>query len=184
MRCRKSAPTALLHPFERADALATAPPSPRGPPTPRRQVLVDGPKNVTGVQRGTLPIAWLALTRFTVAIPRSVKSVTLAKHFKAADIQAKWAKTSWAQKLERQQKRAATTDFDRFKVMVARKQVRPRGRLRRARAAPPTHSACSPDSAPPLCATSAPASPRPSEAPGRTRHRAWISGNNKLDFLL
>jgi large subunit ribosomal protein L14e len=40
----------------------------------------------------------------------------------AADILAKWESTSWAKKLAAKKKRANLTDFDRFKVMVARKQ--------------------------------------------------------------
>jgi large subunit ribosomal protein L14e len=34
----------------------------------------------------------------------------------------KWSETSWAKKLEAKKKRAALTDFDRFKVMIAKKQ--------------------------------------------------------------
>jgi large subunit ribosomal protein L14e len=34
-----------------------------------------------------------------------------------------WNKSAWAQKLARRATRANLSDFDRFKVMVARKQV-------------------------------------------------------------
>jgi len=33
-----------------------------------------------------------------------------------------WQKTSWAKKLESRKRRASLTDFDRFKLMVAKKQ--------------------------------------------------------------
>ena len=35
---------------------------------------------------------------------------------------AAWKSSAWAQKLENKQKRANLGDFDRFKLMVARKQ--------------------------------------------------------------
>ena len=35
---------------------------------------------------------------------------------------AAWKKSAWAQKLDNKQKRANLGDFDRFKLMVARKQ--------------------------------------------------------------
>lgn len=61
------------------------------------------------------------MTKFTTNTPRSAKSHLVAKYFKAAEIQQKWEKTGWAQKLARQQKRRKMDDFDRFKVMIARK---------------------------------------------------------------
>ena len=36
----------------------------------------------------------------------------------------KWKATSWAKKLERQHIRRNLTDFDRFKLMIARKKKR------------------------------------------------------------
>lgn len=35
---------------------------------------------------------------------------------------AKWEATSWAKKLDSKKKRAGLNDFDRFKVMLAKKQ--------------------------------------------------------------
>ena len=35
---------------------------------------------------------------------------------------AKWEGTSWAKKLAAKKRRAALTDFDRFKLMIAKKQ--------------------------------------------------------------
>jgi hypothetical protein len=34
----------------------------------------------------------------------------------------KWTGSAWAKKIENKKKRAALTDFDRFKVMIAKKQ--------------------------------------------------------------
>ena len=38
------------------------------------------------------------------------------------DVLATWEKSSWAKKLESKKRRAAMTDFDRFKLMIAKKQ--------------------------------------------------------------
>jgi len=35
---------------------------------------------------------------------------------------AKWQETAWAKKIDAKSKRAALGDFDRFKVMIAKKQ--------------------------------------------------------------
>jgi ribosomal protein L14E/L6E/L27E len=48
---------------------------------------------------------------------------TLTAAWKVADVAAKWAATAWAKKLAAQKTRAALTDLDRFKLMIARKQV-------------------------------------------------------------
>lgn len=40
----------------------------------------------------------------------------------SADISGKWAATSWAKKLAAKKRRVNLSDFDRFKVMVAKKQ--------------------------------------------------------------
>ncbi len=40
----------------------------------------------------------------------------------SAKIKTRWEETTWAKKLAAKAKRASLSDFDRFKVMVARKQ--------------------------------------------------------------
>lgn len=40
-----------------------------------------------------------------------------------ADVQGKWEKSSWGRKLIVQKRRASLTDFDRFKVMLAKIKV-------------------------------------------------------------
>ena len=37
-------------------------------------------------------------------------------------VQERWEQTTWAKKLAAKSKRASLTDFDRFKLMVARKE--------------------------------------------------------------
>lgn len=81
------------------------------------QVLCDG----AGFVRKLVPIKRLSLTDHKVKIPRNARQKTLAKAFTKAQVLEKWSKSAWARKLESQKKRAAMTDFDRFKVMIARK---------------------------------------------------------------
>ncbi|KAK9702857.1 hypothetical protein K7432_011030, partial [Basidiobolus ranarum] len=67
----------------------------------------------------------LTLTPLVVkSLPRSVGSGALKKAIEKQEIVATWNKTTWAQKLDARQKRAALTDFDRFKLMKLRKQRR------------------------------------------------------------
>ncbi len=40
-----------------------------------------------------------------------------------ADIMKKFGESAWARKITKQKVRASLTDFDRFKVMIARKHV-------------------------------------------------------------
>ena len=84
--------------------------------------LIDGPMKVTGVQRQIIPFKRIALTDFKVDIPKGASQKTIAAAIEAADIMGKWEKTSWAKKLAAKKKRANLSDFDRFKLMVARKQ--------------------------------------------------------------
>lgn len=46
----------------------------------------------------------------------------IAKAWKAQGIQAAWEKTSWAKTIATRAKRAQLTDFERFQVMVAKRQ--------------------------------------------------------------
>ena len=84
--------------------------------------LIDGPQEITGVSRQVIPYSRIALTDLTVKIQRNARQKTLKKAWTEADTMAKWEATSWAKKLAAKKKRASLGDFDRFKVMVARKQ--------------------------------------------------------------
>ena len=89
-----------------------------------KKAFVDGPSDVTGVVRQAIPFKWLVLTSLKIDIPRCPRLKTLRKAFKAAEIEKKWAATSWARKLASRKQRENLTDFDRFKLMVLRKKVR------------------------------------------------------------
>ena len=53
----------------------------------------------------------------------SARQKYVRKAWEKADINAKWAATRWAKKIEAREKKAKMTDFDRYKVMKARKMV-------------------------------------------------------------
>ena len=46
----------------------------------------------------------------------------LAALWKSEDVQGKWDATNWAKKIQKRKLRASMTDFDRFQVMLARKE--------------------------------------------------------------
>lgn len=88
----------------------------------QNKCLVDGPESITGVSRTVVPFTRIALTDLTVKIQRNARQKTLEAAWKAGDTLATWEASSWAKKLSSKKKRAALNDFDRFKVMVAKKQ--------------------------------------------------------------
>ena len=82
--------------------------------------MIEGPS--TGVSRQVISYGRIALTDFTIDISRSAGTKEITSAWSDSDVQAKWDATSWAKKLSAKAKRAGLSDFDRFKVMVARKQ--------------------------------------------------------------
>lgn len=92
-------------------------------PCPVVQVLVDGPFERTGVSRQVINVPRLILTGIKIKIPRSPRAKKLKKEFDAADVIGKWEQSSLAKRIASRRARANTTDFDRFKIMVAKKQV-------------------------------------------------------------
>mmetsp|Transcript_22769 Transcript_22769/g.31822 ORF Transcript_22769/g.31822 Transcript_22769/m.31822 type:complete len:133 (-) Transcript_22769:58-456(-) len=86
----------------------------------QNKCLIDGPES--GVARQVIPFSRIALTDLTVKIQRNARAKTLKAAWAEAETATKWEATSWAKKLSMKKKRAALSDFDRFKVMVAKKQ--------------------------------------------------------------
>ncbi|KAJ3016565.1 UNVERIFIED_CONTAM: 60S ribosomal protein L14 [Siphonaria sp. JEL0065] len=86
------------------------------------RVLVDGP--TTGVARQVLSYKRFSLTDIVVAVPRTAGTHAVKKALEKADVEGLWAKTSWAKKLAVRKVRQNLSDFDRFKLMIARKQKR------------------------------------------------------------
>jgi large subunit ribosomal protein L14e len=86
------------------------------------RALIDGP--TSGVARQPLAYKRLHLTSFVVPIPRGAGSGAIVKALEKAGFADKWKASPWAKKTVVRSKRAAMTDFDRFKLMLAKKQRR------------------------------------------------------------
>ncbi|XP_059431978.1 large ribosomal subunit protein eL14z-like [Corylus avellana] len=78
--------------------------------------LVDNPDMV----RTKINLKRLSLTDFKIDIKRVPKKKTLIEAMEAADVKNKWENSSWGRKLIVQKRRASLTDFDRFKLMLAK----------------------------------------------------------------
>ena len=88
----------------------------------QNKCLIDGPEEITGVTRQVIPYTRIGLTDLTVKIQRNARQKALKKGWSEGEVLAKWEASSWAKKLAAKKKRASLSDFDRFKVMVAKKQ--------------------------------------------------------------
>jgi large subunit ribosomal protein L14e len=88
----------------------------------QNRALIDGPYTVTGVKRQAIPFKRLSLTDYVVTIPRNARQKLLTKAMKDADIMSKWKKSRWYKKNAAARLRARMTDFERFKVTLAKKR--------------------------------------------------------------
>jgi large subunit ribosomal protein L14e len=84
-----------------------------------RRVLVDGPE--TGVSRQVIGLKRLSLTDMKVPILQGARPGTVKAAMKKANIVSEFATSQLGKKLALQATRAAATDFDKFKIMVAKK---------------------------------------------------------------
>ena len=57
------------------------------------------------------------MTKFKVEYLYGARTKNVVKAWKAADIDAKWAETSWSKNLAKKSLRSNLSDFDRFKLM-------------------------------------------------------------------
>ena len=84
------------------------------------RVLIDGP--TSGIARQAYPLKRISLTSLKVeGVSRLSKTAKLKAAMEAGGIDAAFADTAWGKKLASRAKRASLTDFERHKVMVARK---------------------------------------------------------------
>mmetsp|Transcript_26999 Transcript_26999/g.43891 ORF Transcript_26999/g.43891 Transcript_26999/m.43891 type:complete len:135 (-) Transcript_26999:172-576(-) len=88
----------------------------------QNKCLIDGPEEITGVARQSISFRRVALTDLTVKIQLNARAKQLKAAWKEANTLAQWEGSSWSKKLEAKKKRASLSDFDRFKVMVAKQQ--------------------------------------------------------------
>jgi large subunit ribosomal protein L14e len=102
----------------------------------QNRALVDSP----GMVRTQINFKRLSLTDITIPeLPRAPPKKVLRKAYEDAEVEHKWAGSAWGRKLAVRRRRAAMTDFERFKVMVARVKRssivrRELGKLRREKA--------------------------------------------------
>lgn len=86
-------------------------------------MLIDGP--VSGVTRQGVALAHVVLTPHVIAkLPRGARSSAVAKKWEAAGVNAKWANSAWAKKIAQRKRRSELTDFERFQVVILKKQKR------------------------------------------------------------
>ncbi|CAJ2628130.1 unnamed protein product [Trifolium pratense] len=81
------------------------------------RALVDAPD----MERGPINFKRLSLTDIKIDIKRVPKKKDLIKAMEEADVKNKWENSSWGRKLIVRKRRAALTDFDRFKIMLAKR---------------------------------------------------------------
>ncbi|CAN6479520.1 unnamed protein product [Victoria cruziana] len=91
----------------------------------QNRALVDAPDMV----RGQMNFKRLVLTDIKIDIPRLPKKKSLIAAMEASNVKSAWEGSSWGRKLIVQKRRAALTDFDRFKVMLAK--IKRAGLIRR-----------------------------------------------------
>jgi large subunit ribosomal protein L14e len=58
------------------------------------------------------------------SLPRGVGNKALIKSLEKNETVAAWNKSSWAKKLEQRKVRAGLSDFDRFKLLKLKSQVK------------------------------------------------------------
>ncbi|EGW32464.1 uncharacterized protein SPAPADRAFT_61532 [Spathaspora passalidarum NRRL Y-27907] len=86
-----------------------------------KRVLIDGPK----IQRQAISLAKVVLTPIVLPnLPRGARTATVTKKWSAGEIDSKWSATTWAKKLAAKERRAQLSDFERFQVLVLKKQKR------------------------------------------------------------
>lgn len=69
-----------------------------------------------------MPFARLSLTEFVVPIARNAKTSTVAKAFETEKIAERWSQTTNGKSIAAKLRRANLTDFERFQVLVSKKQ--------------------------------------------------------------
>lgn len=84
-------------------------------------MLIDSP----AIPRQAYPLTHVSLTPIVIAtLPRGARSGTVAKAWEKAGVEKKWSESAHAKRISSKEKRWGLNDFDRFKVMVLKKQRR------------------------------------------------------------
>ncbi|GLT71415.1 hypothetical protein SLA2020_434350 [Shorea laevis] len=82
----------------------------------QNRALVDAPD----MERSQMNFKRLSLTDIKIDMKRNPKKKELLDAMEKADVKKKWENSSWGRKLIVQKRRANLTDFDRFKLMLAK----------------------------------------------------------------
>ncbi|XP_029726571.2 large ribosomal subunit protein eL14, partial [Aedes albopictus] len=86
----------------------------------QNRVLIDGP--TTGVPRQQYPVNHLHLTKYRVKFPYTAKSKVVRKALEAYNLKEKFSSTRWQERAAAKAKRCNLSDFDRFKLRLARSE--------------------------------------------------------------
>merc|ERR1712194_921015 len=65
----------------------------------QNKCLIDGPADLTGVQRQVISYSRIALTDITIPIQKNPRQKKLVSTWESEDVQGKWDKSSWAKKI-------------------------------------------------------------------------------------
>ncbi|XP_075068514.1 large ribosomal subunit protein eL14 [Mixophyes fleayi] len=85
----------------------------------QNRALVDGP--CSGVRRQAMPFKCMQLTDFVLKFPHSARQKYVRVAWEKEKVNEKWNATNWAKRIEARQKKAKMSDFERYKVMKAKK---------------------------------------------------------------
>ncbi|CED82922.1 ribosomal protein [Phaffia rhodozyma] len=88
-----------------------------------KRALIEG--SSTGVVRQAISYKNLILTPYVLkSLPRAAGPTAVKKAFEASGVADKWAASAWAKKLAAKAKKAESTDFERFELMILKKTRR------------------------------------------------------------
>ncbi|XP_069068049.1 large ribosomal subunit protein eL14 [Pleurodeles waltl] len=85
----------------------------------QNRALVDGP--CSGVKRQAMPFKCMQLTDFVLKFPHSARQKFVRRAWEKENVNEKWTQTRWAKKIDAREKKAKMTDFDRYRVMKAKR---------------------------------------------------------------
>ncbi|KAI9602351.1 hypothetical protein H4Q26_001639 [Puccinia striiformis f. sp. tritici PST-130] len=87
------------------------------------RALIDGP--TTSVPRQSIAFRRVILTPFLIkGLPRGSRAATVGKAFEKAEIGKKWEASGWKKNIDSKTTRRSLTDFQRFEVMILKRQRR------------------------------------------------------------
>merc|ERR1712061_405018 len=88
----------------------------------QNRVLLDGPEKLTGVHRHEINIKRITLTDMKVDAKHNATHKQLVRLWEADDVMGKYEATDIAKKRKGRIERSKATDFQRFEIMLARKE--------------------------------------------------------------